>query len=259
MNDSREYAQVFNSELTGFSGTVSGAETIRALFSPVKARFVKITFASAGAAIQEVGVFMVQPPELTAHPTRTHSADAPQVTATLAGTSTGLLTETETSYPTGTRLPTETSIPSSTGTGFPTGTLTSSPTETAIPTISNTPPIVDTSIPLPTNTLTATSVPTVALPSDTPMPLSTVVSLPTVIPATPLYTSPDPMVFTRSNQTLTFTCSGNAVEVRGHSNTITLLGSCSSITVTGNGNQVFWQSGFPVITNKGNNNLISQR
>lgn len=63
---------------------------------------------------------------------------------------------------------------------------------------------------------------------------------------------------TGANQTLIFTCNGNAAEIRGHANTITLLGSCSSITVTGNGNHVFWESGSPVITNKGKDNIIQQ-
>jgi hypothetical protein len=74
----------------------------------------------------------------------------------------------------------------------------------------------------------------------------------------PVPGSTDPITVTGSDQTLTFTCNGNDVEVRGHANTITLLGSCSSITVTGNGNRVFWQYGSPVITNHGNDNIISQ-
>jgi hypothetical protein len=84
---------------------------------------------------------------------------------------------------------------------------------------------------------------------------------PTVIPPTvqPPPASTDPIIVTESDQTLTFTCNGNAAEVRGHANTVTLLGSCSTITVTGNGNHVFWQYGSPVITNKGQENLISQR
>jgi hypothetical protein len=65
-------------------------------------------------------------------------------------------------------------------------------------------------------------------------------------------------VVTGADQTLTFTCNGNTVEIRGHANTITLLGSCSSITVTGNGNRVFWQFGSPVITNRGKDNIILQ-
>jgi hypothetical protein len=81
-----------------------------------------------------------------------------------------------------------------------------------------------------------------------------------VVPPTvqPSPTSTGTIVVTGSDQTLTFTCTGNAAEIRGHANTVTLLGSCSSITVTGNGNRVFWQSGLPVITNNGSDNIISQ-
>ena len=83
-------------------------------------------------------------------------------------------------------------------------------------------------------------------------------------PTAPAATVPPPastgtIIITDNDQTLTFTCNGNAVEVRGNANTITLLESCSSITVRGNGNQVFWQSGSPVITDTGNENAIMQR
>lgn len=67
------------------------------------------------------------------------------------------------------------------------------------------------------------------------------------------------ILVTDNNQVLTFTCNGNAVEIRGNANTVTLLGSCGSITVKGNENQVFWQSGSPVITNTGNGNVIIQK
>lgn len=85
---------------------------------------------------------------------------------------------------------------------------------------------------------------------------------PTLIPPT---APPQPpassgtILITDNGQTLTFTCNGNAVEVRGNANTITLLGSCSSITVKGNDNVIYWQSGSPVITNTGNKNTIIQR
>jgi len=71
--------------------------------------------------------------------------------------------------------------------------------------------------------------------------------------------STDPIVVRGHDQTLTYTCNGNAVEIRGHANTVTLLGTCSSITVTGNRNQVFWEFGSPLITDKGKDNLISQQ
>ena len=84
---------------------------------------------------------------------------------------------------------------------------------------------------------------------------------PTEVPPTiqPPPASAGTILITDNDQALTFTCNGNAVEVRGNANVITLLGSCSSITVRGNGNQVYWQSGAPVITNTGNENIISQR
>lgn len=56
-NDAAEYTQVFDSVLAGYSGVVSGPETLRAIFSSaVSARFVKLTFANAGAAIDEVEI-----------------------------------------------------------------------------------------------------------------------------------------------------------------------------------------------------------
>lgn len=262
-NDYTEYAQVFNSATAGFSGTVSQADTVRTLFPAVKARFVKITFKKAGAAIREVGVFMVQPPAQAMHLTRTHVENAPEASATPLPTNTGLAMDTGTLYPTSIQLPTETLIASPSDTQLPTETLIPQTTDTSLPTDTALPS--DTATPLPTNTYppvaTVTSVPTNSLPTDTPIPLATLGTLPTDIPPTaqPLPVSTEPIIITSSNQILTFTCNGNAVEVRGHYNTVTLLGSCSSITVVGNDNQVFWQFGSPVITNKGNGNVIIQQ
>jgi len=83
---------------------------------------------------------------------------------------------------------------------------------------------------------------------------------PTIIPPTvqPPPASSGTIIITDNDQTLTFTCNGNAVEVRGNANTITLLGLCSSITVKGNANVIYY-SGSPVITNTGNENTITQR
>lgn len=256
-NDYTEYAQVFNSAQTGFSGTVSNTQTVSALFPPVKARYVKITFAQAGAAIDEVGVFMVQPPAPTDQPTKKPKEDLTETTATPAPTSTLASTETATALSSDTPLvsPTDTLLPS------PTGTLLPSDTPTPLPT--NTLPPTDTSTPLPTNTLpptdTPTPVPTMPLPSDTPIPTFTVVP-PTAIPPTVQQpsASTDPIIITGNDQTLTFTCNDNSVVLRGHANTILLFGSCSSITVTGNGNHVYWQFGSPVITNNGTDNIVSQ-
>jgi F5/8 type C domain-containing protein/DUF3060 family protein len=226
-NDYVEYAQVFRSEQTGFSGTVSQTEIVKTRFSPVQARFVKITFEKAGAAIEEVGVFMIEPPVLAAQPTSTSQEDLPGIA----------LTPTATGLPTGTAvsIPTNTPTPSDTPTALPTITQYPSSTPTPLPT--RTQPPADTSTPVPTN----------PLPTDIP---------PTVIPPTP--TNTDPIVVTGNSQTLIFICNGNDAEIRGHTNTVTLLGSCRSITVTGNGNFVFWQFGSPIITDQGQNNVIIQ-
>lgn len=232
-NDYGEYAQVFRSEQTGFDGRVSEAETIKTQFAPVKARFVKITFEQAGAAIEEVGVFMVQPPALSEQqPTDSPSEEPAGTTVTATHTNTAFPVDTAVSFPTDSPLPTSTvaSIPTDTPTRLPTFA----------------PPPVATATPVPTDPL-PTPVPPTAIP---PTPIPPTVQTP---PA-----SSDPVVVTGSNQTLTFTCNGNAAEIRGHGNTITLLGSCSSITVTGNGNFVFWESGSPVITNNGSDNIVRQ-
>jgi hypothetical protein len=239
--DYMEYAQVFHSEQTGFSGRVSPAEIIRTQFPPVEARFVKITFEKAGAAIEEVGVFMVSSRELAEQPTTTPQNNLPGITSTPTHTSTQLAMNTITSVPTGTWLPTDSAVPS----------LTDTPSLADTPTVlaTTTQPPADPSTPVPTN----------PLPSDTPIPLPTVVP-PTAIPPTlePSPVSTDTIIVSGSNQTLTFTCNEDAAEIRGHANTVTLLGSCSSITVTGNGNQVFWQFGSPVITIKGKDNIVRQ-
>ena len=237
--DMAEYAQVFNSEQSGFSGRVGTTETVRAVFPAVKARFVKITFQRAGASIDGLGVFMVKPPAQADAPTRT---PAPQ--------------DTRTPLPTATRFTTETVLPSPTGTAPSTETLAPSPTpfpatETALPTLTDT--IIPASeTPLPLSTETATPFALQSLPTETaPPPTVQTVQLPIL--------SLVPIVVNGHNQNLVLTCAGDAVEVSGNNNFITLLGSCSSITVTGNHNQVLWQAGAPLITDLGNQNTISQQ
>jgi hypothetical protein len=110
-------------------------------------------------------------------------------------------------------------------------------------------PDVFTSTPLQTATVESIASPTV-LPPTVTAPAATVQPPPA---------SSGTILITDNDQTLTFTCNGNAVEVRGNANVIILLGSCSSITVRGNANQIYWQSGAPVITNTGNENIITQR
>ena len=220
-HDDAEYAQVFHSEQTDFSGKVSQAETIQTRFPPVQARYVKITFKQADAAIEEVGVFMVEPPARTEQPTRTPQTATPGITETPVQANTVSPTGTTTTVSIATGLPTSTDPAGSAGT--PTNTL----------------PPADTATPVPAEPL-----PTVAPPTSPPTPTNSA--------------STHPIVVTGNSQTLTFTCNGNDATVRGHENTVTLLGSCSSITVTGNGNRVFWQSGSPVITNRGRDNVILQ-
>jgi DNA-binding MltR family transcriptional regulator len=234
-NDHIEYAQVFRSEQTSFSGSVADAGTILTQFPAVKARFVKITFEKAGAAIEEAGVFLMPPPVLAVRPTRKPPQDVPGVTAPPIGTNTVSLAESTTALP----------------------------TDTIVSTLTNTLPSLDTSTPLPTITLLPTDtpipVPTEPLPSDTPVPLPT--EAPAIAITTTVQESPvgaDPIVITGHDQTLTFMCNGNAVEIRGQANTVTLLGSCSSITVIGNRNYVLWEFGSPIITNQGKDNIISQ-
>ena len=230
--DQSEYAQVFSSEQTGFSGTVSGAEKILTQFPPVKARFVKITFEKAGAEIQEAGVFLMPPSVLAERPTRKPPGESPELTTPPLGTNTDSLV------------------------GTPMESTTAMPGDTPLPTFMNTLPPEGTSTPLPTDTLlpAATPLPADPLLSDTPIPLPT--EAPATIQASPIST--DPIIVTGHDQTLTYICNGNAVEIRGHANTVILLGSCSSITVTGNRNQVFWEFGSPLITDQGKDNLISQ-
>ena len=235
-NDYTEYAQVFRSEQTGFSGRVSHTEIIKTQFSPVQARFVKITFEKAGAAIEEVGVFMIEPPVLAEQTTSTSQVDLPGITLTPTGTDIPSLMNTATPIPTSTGLPTGTAISIPTNTATPSGTPTPQPTDTRRPSSTPTPQPTNTSrpsstpTPLPTKTRppadTSTPVPTNPLPTIVP---------PTAIPptVTPTPANTDPIVVTGDGQTLTFTCNGNDAEIRGHANTVTLLGSCRSITEIG--------------------------
>jgi hypothetical protein len=233
-----EYAQVFDSEQSGFSGRVGSQETVRVMFPAVKARFVKITFQRAGAAIGELGVFLVKPSQLGESPSRT---PRPADTVAALPTSTRLATGTVLGLPTDTGLPTQTLVGSPAASEVPTA--------TAVPTLTDTLPASDTPLPPPSDTATsAPTQPIQAPPTDTAPP-------PTVQPLLSL----GPIEVSGHDQNLVFTCAGNAVEVRGSGNVVTLLGSCSSITVTGNGNQVFWQFGDPIIMDQGNDNLIGQQ
>jgi hypothetical protein len=155
-NDYTEYTQVYDSEQTNFNGVVSESATIRAMFRPVRARFVKITFEAAGTAIDEVKVFMAQPFGFVEPPTRRPKDDSSASQATPAPI-----------YPT--PLPANTAIPAPTNTAIP------APTRTPVPT--DPPP---TRTPLPTDPPpTRTPRP----PTSTPEPTDTDIP-PTDVPPT---------------------------------------------------------------------------
>ena len=163
-NDDLEYTPVYDSEQDGFTGTISGPETLSVQFDPQVARYIKITFEKAGTAIDEVQAFMLQPPVVVSNPTQPPRDEEPQ--------------DTPTPLPTNTRRPTATATPVPTHTPLPTNTATPSPSNTPLPTNTATP--LPTSTPLPTNTATP-------LPTNTPLPLAT---------ATPLPTNPPPATAT---------------------------------------------------------------
>jgi hypothetical protein len=160
-NDFAEYEAVYDSRKNGFDGDVAGSETIEANFSPVEARFVKITFQNQGTAIDEVEAFMVQPSSYVFIPTKAKE-NQPRPTWTPVPTDT--LVPTSTWPPT--LVPTNTPRPTWTATPLPTDTPVL-PTDTLVPTAVPTDTLVPT--PVPTNTPRPTRTPT-PVPSDTPVP-----------------------------------------------------------------------------------------
>jgi hypothetical protein len=173
-NDYMEYAEVYDSEEIGFDGLVSGPETIKASFEPVTARYVKITFENAKTAVDEVEVFMIQPPGFASRPTRRPNDDQPRATFTPVPTNTLIPSATSTRLPTNTPLPTATNTlrPTYTNTPRPTYTPTDPPTNTPIPPTNTPIPPTDTPVPVPTDTAvppTNTSIP----PPNTPQPAPT--------------------------------------------------------------------------------------
>lgn len=150
-NDYVEYTQVYDSKKVGFDGIVSGAETISASFRPTKARFVKITFANAGTAVDEVEVFMAQPFGSDDSPTRRPKDDQPGAVSTFIP-----VYDTPAPQPTDTHfIPPNTAIPQ--------------PTDTAIPPPTDPPPtdIPPTDIP-PTHVPPTDIPPTAVPPTDIP-------------------------------------------------------------------------------------------
>jgi len=169
-NDDHEYKPVFNSQDTGFKGTVPDGETVVAQFNPTAARYIKITFQNAGTAVDEVEAFL-QPPVKAGGPVtkapRVHRSDNTS-TPTSRPTSTPVPTNTAT--PTSTNTPTatltDTPTPTNTNTSTPTSTDTPVPTNTSTPTSTDTPIPTNTSTPIPTNTPVPTNTPTL-VPTDT--------------------------------------------------------------------------------------------
>jgi hypothetical protein len=165
--DYMEYTQVYHSSEDGFTGVISGPETIKAAFRPITARYVKIIFTNARTAVDEVEVFMVQPPVVAENPTRRPKDDELSVVATAVIINTPVPTNTASPIPTNTPLPTDTSVPTDTPTDVPTDTPTPEPTSTPRPTRTPTPE--PTSTPAPTETPGTT---------DTPEPVPTETSEP---------------------------------------------------------------------------------
>jgi hypothetical protein len=160
-NDYVEYIEVYDSEQVGFNGVVSGPETIQAQFEPVAARFIKITFANAGTAIDEVEAFMIRLPVAVDDPTKEPRENSPGIRPTSIPASTLAPTKTAIHIPTDTKtpVPADTATPVPTNTPAPTDTPIPVPTDTSMPAPTDTaaPPPIDTEVPPPP-------------PSDTPMP-----------------------------------------------------------------------------------------
>jgi hypothetical protein len=161
-NDFKEYTEVYNSDEVGFDGIVSGAETVKATFDPVRARYVKITFENARTAVDEIEVFMFQPPGFAGS-----STQKPRDT---------LVPATFTPIPTNTLVPSKTATLIPTNTPFPTFTATLRPTNTDVPTDTSEPP-TDTPVP-PTDTPRPPPTDTPEPPTDTPRPPPTDTSEP---------------------------------------------------------------------------------
>lgn len=186
--DYMEYTQVYHSELEGFSGLVAGPETVQVDFEPVTARFIKIIFTNEGTAVDEVEVFMIQPPAFESTPTRRPKEDPTSLPATPVPSNTPVPTNTPMPLPTDTLVPTDTATPRPTRTPLPTSTPTDVPTNTPRPTRTPTPEPTDT--PRPTNTpLPPTNTPE---PTDTPQPTDTPEPPPTDTPEPPPTDTPQP-------------------------------------------------------------------
>ena len=171
-NDNNEYQQIFDSRTVGFTGMVSGSETVQVSFKPVLARYIKITVTNPEKAIDEVEVFY--------NPVDQSSASA-EIGKANESVNSQLPSHnyTPTNVPSLTKTPndTPTLVPTSTPTPKPTNTPTRTPTDTPLPIPTDTLTAVPTDTPIPTDTLTPVPTDTAA-PTDTPIPTDTQVSLP---------------------------------------------------------------------------------
>lgn len=166
-NDEREYVQVFDSQQSGFDGTISGAETVIAMFDLKRVRFIKITFANAHTAIDEVEAFVSGPSVAAAEPTRKSSReDAPVIAFTTTPVATPIPSDTATAVPVDTLPPTETvtSIP----TDPPAPTETPVPIDTSTPVDPTIPPEPTTPVPAPTETSSTSEEPIDPVDEQTP-------------------------------------------------------------------------------------------
>jgi len=162
-----QYKVVYDSRTDKYAGIVSEPDKIQVSFTPVLARYVKVTVTDPGMTINEVRAFaVVQPPPPDQLIENTQKPPLPTVTSS----KTPLPTKTVTPVPTRTPTSTPTSTPSRTPTATPTNTPSITPTATSTntPLPTNTPEPTNT--PLPTNTPEPTNTP---LPTNTPEPTST--------------------------------------------------------------------------------------
>src|SRR5205814_6294742 len=123
-NDANEYQQVYNSKTTGFTGTISGSETVKAVFSPVLARYIKITVTNPGATIDEVEVFFNNYDQSSSSDETGKNKGSSDSQLAATNTPTNLPSPTRTPNDTPTLMPTDTLMP------IPTDTPTFMPTDT---------------------------------------------------------------------------------------------------------------------------------
>jgi hypothetical protein len=174
-NDYIEYTQVYDSAQTNFSGVISEPATIKAMFKPVRARYVKIIFEDAGTAINEVKVFMAQPARFSNTPTRKPKEGSPASESTPVPV-----------Y--NTPVPANTAVPQPTNTAIPAPTD-PPPTKTPRPPTSTPAPTDPPPTDIPPTDVPPTDVPPTDIPP-TDIPPTDVPAVDTLIPLQPVDTSP---------------------------------------------------------------------